>query len=134
MTHRLVRHLDDGESDRWDDPVRGSVRFHTLFSAETTSTTGLTAGVAELGPGEEFKPHRHPQTEVYLVLSGEGRILVDDEETPVSAGSTVLFPGGRVHAVRNTGDGPLRVFYALDADSMHEVDYRFEASDQHGSE
>lgn len=126
MTADLVRTAADGDPDRWDDPERGTLSFRTLFSQEVTGTSGLTAGVAEVQPGDEFKPHRHPQTEVYLVLGGEGLVRIGDDERAVQTGSTIFLPADRVHGVLSTGDAPLRLFYVLAADGMEDVDYRFE--------
>lgn len=120
-----MRRMHDGEPDQWDDPERGTILFRTVFSGELTGTEGLTAGVAEILPGDVFRPHRHPQTEVYLVLGGGGTLLLDGEEKSISDGDVVLVPSGRVHGVHNTGQVPLRVFYVLDTDSMQDVEYEF---------
>ena len=57
MDHRgeilqpLVIDEADALQNGWDDPVRGRIRWRTLFSQGLTQTAGMTCGVTELGPG-----------------------------------------------------------------------------------
>jgi mannose-6-phosphate isomerase-like protein (cupin superfamily) len=53
------------------------------------------------GPG----PHRHPEDDVFYVLSGTMSILVDAEWIDAAAGSFVLVPGDTVHDFENRGPG-----------------------------
>lgn len=126
MIEGLVQRLEDAAPERWDDPVRGSLTFRTLFSKGASPTCGLTAGYAELAPGDRLSPHRHPQSEVYLVVEGEGVVRVEDEAVGVTAGTVIFMPGGSVHEVVNSSPThTLRVFYVLDADGIEDVEYEF---------
>lgn len=51
-------------------------------------------------------------TERYLVLSGEGRVEVDQIEEQVTAGSVVVIPAGCRQSIHNTGGEEL-VFLAI---------------------
>ena len=66
--------LDEADAPQggWDDPVRGRVRWRTLFSQGLTQTAGMTCGVTELGPGDWLGLHRHAPPEVYYVFAGAG--------------------------------------------------------------
>jgi uncharacterized cupin superfamily protein len=58
-------------------------------------------------PGKEsFALHVHSvQEEWIFVLSGQGRVRIDDDELDVRAGDFVGFPpNGPAHLVRNTSD------------------------------
>ena len=55
----LVVDEADLAQDGWDDPVRGRLRWRTLFSRGMTQTAGVTCGVTELGPGDWLGLHRH---------------------------------------------------------------------------
>ncbi|MFH5820999.1 cupin domain-containing protein [Georgenia sp. AZ-5] len=114
-----------GQQETWDDPVKGKVSFVTTFSSGATATTGLTAGVSELAPEGWLGLHRHTPPEVYYVLEGEGLVVIDGAEHPVSAGSAVFIPGDAEHGIRNTGSQTLRFHYTFPVDSLQEVDYRF---------
>lgn len=47
----VVKHVSEGFLDGWDDPVKGKVSWHTIFSGGLTPTNSLTLGVAELRAG-----------------------------------------------------------------------------------
>ena len=42
----------DAPQDGWNDPVRGRLRWRTLFSQGAIPSKGLTCGVVEFQPGE----------------------------------------------------------------------------------
>lgn len=113
----------------WDDALRGRVVWRTLLSGDRTPTAQMTLGVTDVGPGQPspFLPHRHAQSEIYYVLSGEGIVHIDGEEHPLRAGTSVFIPGDAWHGARNTGGAPLRLLYVFAADSFSEVKYVFPA-------
>jgi len=114
-------------ADGWDDPVRGRIRWRTLFSKGGTPTDGITCGVAELGPGDWLGLHRHAPAEVYYVFAGAGVVTLNGRETPVEAGNAVFIPAMAEHGVRQTGTAPLRFFYGFPVDSFDSVEYLFSA-------
>ena len=121
--------LDEANAplDGWDDPVRGRIRWRTLFSRGGTPTDGITCGVAELSPGDWLGLHRHAPPDVYYVLAGTGVVTLNGVETPVKAGSAVFIPGIAEHGIRQTGVEPLRFFYGFPVDSFDSVQYLFSA-------
>jgi mannose-6-phosphate isomerase-like protein (cupin superfamily) len=114
--------------DGWDDPVRGRLRWRTLFSRGLTQTAGMTCGVTELGPGDWLGLHRHAPPEVYYVFAGAGILSLEGREVPMSAGSGVFIPGMAEHGIRQTGNEVLRLFYAFPVDSFDSVEYLFSAA------
>jgi mannose-6-phosphate isomerase-like protein (cupin superfamily) len=122
--------LDDADvaQDGWDDPVRGKIRFRTLFSKGATPSAGMTCGVAELQPGEWLGLHRHAPPEIYYVFAGAGVMSLDGREIPVKAGSAVFIPGMAEHGIRQAGPEVLRLFYAFPVDSFDGVEYLFSAA------
>jgi mannose-6-phosphate isomerase-like protein (cupin superfamily) len=112
----------------WDDPVRGRLRWRTLFSRGLTQTAGMTCGVTELGPGDWLGLHRHAPPEVYYVFAGAGILSLKGREVPMSAGSGVFIPGMAEHGIRQTGNEVLRLFYAFPVDSFDSVEYLFSAA------
>jgi mannose-6-phosphate isomerase-like protein (cupin superfamily) len=116
---------EDGCTEEWDDELHGRVQWRTLFSAERTSTEGLTTGIVQIMAGNELKVHRHAPPEVYYFLAGEGIMSVDGKEYPVMAGTAVFIPGNAAHGLRNTGTTTLRAFYTFPVDSFSKVNYIF---------
>ena len=113
------------EQETWSDAVRGQVSFRTLFGAQCR-TPDFTAGVTDLEPGGWLGHHRHAPAELYYVLEGEGLLTVDGEEHRIAAGAAVYIPGNSEHAIANTGDAPLRFFYAFAVGgSFDQIEYRF---------
>ena len=63
---------------------------------------------ARLPPGGLSGEHLHTRTEeVYIVLAGGGRIILDGRPSPVRAGDVVLTGLGVRHGLLNTGTEPL---------------------------
>ena len=123
-----ARRAEDAVEETWNDPIRGSVSFRTLFSGDSTPTSNLTTGVAEIPAHGVLALHHHEPAETYFFLDGEGKVALDEKEVEVSAGTSIFIPGGAVHGVRNTGPSPLRFFYVLAADSRADVVYHFSAA------
>ena len=121
----LVISESDVARDCWDDTIKGILGFRTLFSAGTTATQALTAGVADLNAGDWLGLHRHTPAEIYYIVQGHGTVTLDGADYPASAGTAVYIPGGTEHGIRNTGPTPLRFFYAFAVDSFDDVTYRF---------
>jgi uncharacterized cupin superfamily protein len=85
-----------------------SRRRRRLGEAAGSVTTGLNH--VEVAPGKEGDPlHCHSlEEEIFVVLDGEGVLVLDEQETPVRAGSVVARPAGTgvSHQLR-AGDGGL---------------------------
>ena len=114
-----------GCQDSWDDEMHGRIKWRTLISNEYTPTAALTAGVAEILPGDQLKDHRHAPPELYYFLSGEGVASIEGVEYPVKVDTTVFIPGNATHGIRNTGQTTLRLFYVFAVNSFSEVEYAF---------
>ena len=110
----------------------GALTWRTLISGDRMRTDSLTAGVAELPPGEldHVGLHRHAQPEIYYVLAGDGILTIDGIDYALRAGSTAFIPGDSWHAARNTGASTLRIFYVFAADSFSDVVYEFAPIDE----
>lgn len=121
----LALNETDAPQDGWDDPVRGRVRWRTLFSRGATLTTEMTCGVAEFQPGDWLGLHRHAPAEVYYVVAGAGLMSLGGREIPVRAGSAVFIPSMAEHGIRQTGSEILRLFYVFPVDSFDSVEYLF---------
>ena len=131
MTEPVVRREEDCELEAWNDPVRGTVAWRTLFSGDRTPTSDLTMGIAELRPGlvGPGHPHRHAQPEVYYILSGTGHVWIDGATHEVAPGAAVFVPGNAPHYARNTGADLMRLLYVFATDSFEQVQYEFPGTD-----
>ncbi|HSG90858.1 MAG TPA: cupin domain-containing protein [Pseudomonadales bacterium] len=63
---------------------------------------------ARVEPGGRTTLHRHAVTEeLYHVLAGRGRMVLDDERFDVGPGDTVAIAPGRAHCIENPGSETL---------------------------
>ncbi|MFX1368375.1 MAG: cupin domain-containing protein [Promethearchaeota archaeon] len=59
-------------------------------------------------PGESSMPHRFFEaSEVYYILSGQGRMFIGDESGEVGPGDTIYIPPRGVQHIENTGSDDL---------------------------
>ena len=125
QSQAVITTAEERPRDGWNDPVHGSISWHTLLSSDVTPTDSMSAGIAELTPGGELKPHRHDPSEIYFVFEGTGIVQIDGQETTVKAGTTVFIPGNAEHGIRNESSANLKFFYVFPTGSFSDVIYRF---------
>jgi mannose-6-phosphate isomerase-like protein (cupin superfamily) len=64
-----------------------------------------------LQPDEEIGAEVHPDRDQFFRFEeGEGAVDIDDNSYDVGDGSGVIVPSGARHNVRNTGNGPLKLY------------------------
>lgn len=51
--------------------------------------------------------YHHKREEVWIIVSGKGLLILDDEESEVSEGSVIRVPVGVKHRIRNISDDDL---------------------------
>jgi mannose-6-phosphate isomerase-like protein (cupin superfamily) len=62
-------------------------------------------------PGSEIGSEVHTDRDQFFrVEEGSGMVDIDDNHYDVKDGSGIIVPAGARHNVRNTGDGPLRLY------------------------
>ena len=76
---------------------------------------------ARVPQGGETLAHKHPLAEeLYHFTAGPGVMELGDAEFKVRAGDTVCIEPGRVHRVRNTGEGELVILCCCAPAYSHE--------------
>ena len=79
-----------------------------LAGPSWTSARAQSLAQATVEPGAQTAEHYHPRTEeLYLFVSGTGRMRLGSEETDVVAGDCVVIPPGAAHKLWSTGPEPL---------------------------
>jgi len=87
----VVSHLLRSEGDKEEDGI----------------DTGLTVTWVEVEPGASQVVHSHEPEQVYVVVAGEGRMRIGDDERRVSADDAVHIPSDTEHGIENTGEETL---------------------------
>ena len=83
--------------------------------------TGYSLAVARVRAGERTRPHKLAQTEVYYILTGQGRMHINNETREVSTGDVILIPPQTIQWIENTGEDELR-FIAIVSPPWREQD------------
>ncbi len=92
---------------------RGVAAIKRILEQKTVGSRRLAGfGFLELPPGGVFPEHTHPEREeVYYVVSGSGKILVDGHEVEAEEGIALYVSGETLHGLRNETNKSLRVVY-----------------------
>ena len=78
---------------------------------------------ARVKPGETSYKHKLSSSEVYFILSGVGRMYINDEVEDVQAGSLIYIPPNSVQCIQNIGNDDLMFLCIVDPpwDKKNEV-------------
>ena len=78
---------------------------------------GVGANWGKVPPGSHSDPHQHDETETFVIVSGNGDIVVDAKRTPVGPGMVLQFEPFETHVLDNTGteDIVFATFYWRDS-------------------
>lgn len=83
-------------------------RFLEAYLHELPELAGLAdapfgAMICRIEAGAATDPDLHNQSELFVVVTGEGTLLTGDEQTDVRAGDAFALPRQVEHVIRNTG-------------------------------
>jgi mannose-6-phosphate isomerase-like protein (cupin superfamily) len=94
-----------------DHGGEGTVLFRRLFGPGDWEGSIDFVDHAIVLPGTSIGVHRHEgNDEIYLVVSGTARMVVDGTEHRIAARDVVVTPSGSSHGLVNDGDEPLVMF------------------------
>ena len=86
----------------------GAVEKFDILTADEMYGKGRVCAVMTLQPGSEVGRHRHEGSgEVFLILSGTGRYLLDGELVDVEPGDVLFVDDGEEHYMVCDGMEPL---------------------------
>jgi mannose-6-phosphate isomerase-like protein (cupin superfamily) len=92
-----------------DAPVRhrAGLSSRILLQAGDRSDAALAVTWVDVQPGAEQHLHSHDPQQVYVVITGTGRMRVGEATRDVSGGDLVFVPSRALHGIVNTGTGTL---------------------------
>lgn len=99
----IVRNINDREVMDTTYLAHGGAVAQMILDSRILTEIGFLA-IASLKPGKEIEAHVDPMEEIYFVLSGSGRMKVDQDETHVKPGDAVWVPVGSSHGLLNSGE------------------------------
>lgn len=98
----IVRNINDREVLDSTYLAHGGATAQMILDRRVLKELGFMA-IARLSRGNEIESHVDPMEEIYFVLSGSGRISVDEESRQVGPGDATWIPTGAAHSLINNG-------------------------------
>jgi uncharacterized cupin superfamily protein len=82
-----------------------------LANDDSLQAKNLSVCVIRVMPGETVRPaHSHPNSEELIyIITGSGKVMIENEVGEVRAGSAILFEQGKIHMLKNSGDVEMKV-------------------------
>lgn len=106
----VVRHEDLKSFGNHESSLVGlATRSHGAQSFEVWRS--------RVAPGGKTPLHVHDTEEVFILLSGKGRMTIGDSVIEFEAPATVIAPAGIPHQLENTGDVPTDQIVIVGIDS-----------------
>jgi len=105
LVKELIKIKDIEAGDR-------SILKEVLVPAKEKIGAEFSLAHAKVLPGGATLLHSLSSSEAYIIISGSGRMRIEDEEKDVEAGQVVYIPPDAKQKITNTGDGDL-VFYCV---------------------
>ena len=100
----LIRYLDECPEFIAGDHTRLRELLHP---DRQPASIRYSLAHALLAPGESSTKHSLKSSEVYYILSGRGRMSIDNERRDVTPGATIYIPPCALQWIENIGSEPL---------------------------
>jgi len=108
---------------------RGRLRSHFLMDAGDLGSRNLTVTWLDIQPGGEQRSHSHADSEqVYVIVSGAGKMTVAGDVEQVGQGDLIFIPPATDHSIVNEGSEPLVIISAASPPVSMEELYEEELS------
>ena len=76
---------------------------HQTLASHKDGLSNCEVWLQTVEPGAETPVHYHDCEEVIVIMSGSGRLLIDDKVMEFGPNSTLIIPPGIVHQLVNSG-------------------------------
>ena len=88
---------------------------HLLIGELNSGSKDISIQITDVDPNESQFLHSHEQTQCYYILSGTGRMIIDDQTEAVKEGDAVFVPPNATHGIKNIGNDALTYLTANQA-------------------
>ena len=91
-------------------------RLNIQFEVERLplKTETLDSRIVKIPAGKYNENHRHAHETIFYIMSGEGRVVVDNSIVEVKAGDVVFVPRWAMHQSQNRGDTEMVILAVTD--------------------
>ncbi|MFV1951772.1 MAG: cupin domain-containing protein [Nitrospinota bacterium] len=80
---------------------RDGLLSHILLQHGDVPNTQLSVTWVEVEPGASQKPHKHPPEQSYIIIQGQGKMIVGEESCIVQKGDIIHIPSYFEHFIEN---------------------------------
>jgi quercetin dioxygenase-like cupin family protein len=101
-----IAHYKDIPADPAGEEGASRIAIRWLITAKD-GAPNFAMRVIEVEPGGHSPLHIHPWEHEVFILKGEGAVVHETTEHPVSQGDVVFVPPGEQHQFKNASDEPL---------------------------
>lgn len=102
-------------ADRPEFLAGDQTRLREIFHpAKHQLNLGYSLAHGKLSPGHRSKRHVLASSEVYYFIAGTGQLTIDDQVTPVEAGTTVYVQPGGQQYLENVGTTDIEFLCLVD--------------------
>lgn len=118
---KYIVNLNDKQPDKDPRSLRARVKdrekmvlrdTYYLIDQENSPSQRLTMGLTTIYPTGSTTGHSHDdREEVYFVVSGEGTMIVGEDEYPIKTGDALYVPPCEYHTTLQSGNAPLTVLW-----------------------
>jgi len=92
----------------------GSILRELLHPDKTDHRIRYSLAHAKVLPGQETTPHRLKSSEVYYIITGQGRMHIDQDACEVGPECAVYIPPNSTQYIENTGSSDLLFLCIVD--------------------
>jgi mannose-6-phosphate isomerase-like protein (cupin superfamily) len=93
------------------DAIETRTEENTDFRRVLYTGKNMQLVLMALRPGEEIGEEVHrDRDQFFRVEVGEGEVWIDGHQSRIESAVAIVVPAGARHNVRNTGDGPLKLY------------------------
>ena len=103
----LARNYKDINQDKVEMDGAQGVKIRWLI-AKDEGAPNFAMREFDVEPGGHSPYHSHDWEHEVFVLEGEGAVVTESGETPISPGSVIYVKPGEMHNFKNTGQSPMR--------------------------
>ncbi len=118
---KYLTNIEDMKPDQDERSLRYAVKDHQgktlrdtyfLIDPDDSPSRNLKMGYTIVYPTGKTTGHAHDDMEeVYYILSGNGKMVVGDDEFSIKEGDAFYVPFGEYHVTYNTGIQPLSILW-----------------------
>jgi quercetin dioxygenase-like cupin family protein len=92
-----------------------------LVMSREKGSAAITVGELRIAAGHTLPLHVHKVEEALVFLSGDAKVEVDGEETPITAPSVLLTPAATKHCITNVGTSEVRIVFFFPAVEVERI-------------